>query len=52
MTGSAGQEGESIVRPWVKFALLGGTGALLLQFGGCVADVLANVFFRVGPLLL
>ncbi|MFQ5413846.1 MAG: hypothetical protein ACE5E6_05250 [Phycisphaerae bacterium] len=27
-------------------------GATLLQFGGCVADRLADVFFAVGPLLL
>ena len=34
-----------------KLALLA-AGATLLQFGGCMADVLAEVFFAVGPLLL
>lgn len=27
-------------------------GATLLQFGGCVADVLADVLFGIAPLLL
>jgi len=28
------------------------SGAVLLQFSGCLATVLADVFFAVGPLLL
>ncbi len=28
------------------------TGGMILQFGGCVSAVLADVFFAVGPLLL
>lgn len=27
-------------------------GGSLLQFGGCVADILTDVFFLVGPFLL
>jgi hypothetical protein len=28
------------------------SGAVLLQFGGCVASLLGDIFFAVGPLLL
>ncbi len=35
-----------------KYMALLATGASMLQFGGCVANILSDVFFFVGPFLL
>jgi hypothetical protein len=43
---------ETTVKRFGKALVLVGSGAMLLQFGGCVAGALADVFFAVGPLLL
>jgi hypothetical protein len=40
------------VKRWVRAITLVAANAMLLQFGGCMADVLADVFFAVGPFLL
>ena len=36
----------------LRITALCASGAMLLQFGGCLADVLADVFFAIGPFLL
>ena len=36
----------------VRMITLVTTGAAILQFGGCVAGLLEETFFLVGPLLL
>ncbi len=35
-----------------KLVCLAAAGTMLFQFGGCVSNVLADVFFIVGPFLL
>lgn len=35
-----------------RVLILLAANAVLLQFGGCVSDVLADVFFALGPFLL
>jgi len=36
----------------LRFITLLASGAVMLQFGGCAAGLLSNIFFAVGPLLL
>lgn len=45
-------EEEKVVNRLRKAVVLLGSGVLLLQFDGCIANALADVFFAVGPLLL
>ena len=40
------------MRRFAEFVAVACTGAVVLQFGGCVAASLADVFYVVGPLLL
>lgn len=41
-----------LVKRFLRSLILLAANAVLLQFGGCVADVLSDVFFAVGPFLL
>lgn len=43
---------EMTVKRKTKYIALITSGAMLMQFGGCVADILGDVFFWVGPFLL
>lgn len=44
-------QGNQVNRHKKMLAMLA-CGAILLQLGGCVAQILADVFFLVGPMLL
>ena len=46
------RETTDVKRRIPRFLAMVASGAVVLQFGGCLSDVLADVFFLVGPLLL
>ena len=46
------RETTDVKRRMTRWVVMVGSGAVVLQFGGCLSDVLADVFFIVGPFLL